>query len=146
MRAFVSGLALLLAATSAAAATLIVLPAPTKTLALVAILASERSAFLVGGGALAVVVLLMARGPSPFLAASLVLLAVVAMSLGTVPIIHARQLARARGVSLDFWSYLHARLDTEGPGTPDRTVSYATFEGPPSESPGAPLPGTVKTV
>jgi len=142
MRAFVSGLALLLAATSAAAATLIVLPAPTKTLAFVAVLASERSAFLAGGGALAVLVLLMARGPSPFLAASLVLLAVVAMSLGALPIIQARQLARARGVSLDFGRYLHARLDTEGPGAPDRTVSYATFEGPPSagERPVSPAP------
>ena len=64
-------------------------------------LASERSAFLAGGGALAVLVLLMAcAAPSPFLAA----LAGAAggrrpSSLGAVPLIQARQLAAARGVS-----------------------------------------------
>ena len=56
-------------------------------------------------------------------------LAICAIAIALIPLIQARQLASARSVPLDFRRYLHARLDTEGPGQPDRTVPYATVDG-----------------
>jgi acetyl esterase/lipase len=123
-------LGLLLATGAAAAGALIVLPAPTKGLALAAIVASERSAFIVAAAVVALGIALVLRGvESPFLAALTALLAVSAIALGMIPLLQARQLAAARGVPLDFRRYLHARIDTEGPGAPDRTVAYATVDG-----------------
>jgi len=123
-------LGLLLAAGAAAAGALIVLPAPTKGLALAAIVASERSAFIVAAAVVALGIALVLRGvESPFLAALTALLAVSAIALGMIPLLQARQLAAARGVPLDFRRYLHARIDTEGPGAPDRTIAYATVDG-----------------
>jgi acetyl esterase/lipase len=123
-------LGLVLAVGAAAAGALIVLPAPTKTLALAAIVASERSGFIVAAAVVALGLALVLRGvESPFLAALTALLAVSAIALGMIPLLQARQLASARGVPLDVRRYLHARLDTEGPGQPDRTVPYATVDG-----------------
>jgi acetyl esterase/lipase len=123
-------LGLLLAAGAVGAASLIVLPAPTKSLALAAIVASERSAFLVAAAIVALGMALVLRGVgSPFVAAVTGLLAVSAIALGMIPLLQARQLASARGLPLDFKRYLHAQLDTEGPGQPDRTVPFATVEG-----------------
>jgi acetyl esterase/lipase len=125
-------LGLLLAVGAAGAGALIVLPAPTKGLALAAIVASERSAFIVAAAVVALGIALVLRGvESPFLAALTALLAVSAIALGMIPLLQARQLAAARGVPLDFRRYLHAKLDTDGPGAPDRTVAYATAEGRP---------------
>jgi acetyl esterase/lipase len=123
-------LGLLLAVGAAGAASLIVLPAPSRTLAMTAIVTSERSAFIVAAAVVALGIALVLRGvDSPFLAALTALLAISAMALGMIPLLQARQLAAARGVALDFRRYLHAKLDTEGPGQPDRTVTYATVEG-----------------
>ena len=142
-------LGLLLAVGAAAAGALIVLPAPSKSLALAAIVASERSAFIVAAALVALGIALVLRGvESPFLASVIALLAVSAIALGMVPLLQARQLAAARGVSLDFSRYLHAKLDTEGPGQPDRTVPFATVDGGCCRStstcpaaPGDPQPG-----
>jgi acetyl esterase/lipase len=123
-------LGLLLALGAAGAGALIVLPAPGKSLALAAIVASERSGFLVGAAVIALGIALVLRGVgSPFVASVIALLAVCAIALGLIPLVQARQLAQARGVALDPKRYLHAQLDTEGPGHPDRTVPYATVEG-----------------
>ena len=66
---------------------------------------------------------------SPFIASVIARLSVSAVALGLIPLVQARQVAQARGVPLDFKRYLHAQLDTEGPGHPDRTVPYATVDG-----------------
>jgi acetyl esterase/lipase len=123
-------LGLLLAVGAAAAGALIVLPAPSRSLALAAIVASERSAFIVAAGLVALGIALVLRGvESPFLAALTALLSISAIALGMIPLLQARQLAAARGLPLDFRRYLHAKIDTEGPGQPDRTVPYATVDG-----------------
>jgi acetyl esterase/lipase len=130
VRTFLRLLGLALAAAAAGGAALIVLPAPSKSLALAAIVASERSAFLVAAAIVALGTALVLRGVgSPFVAAITSLLAVSAIALGMIPMLQARQVAAARGVPLDFKRYLHAQIDTEGPGQPDRTVPFATVEG-----------------
>jgi acetyl esterase/lipase len=123
-------LGLLLAVGAVGAGALIVLPAPSKSLALAAIVASERSGFIVAAAVVALGIALVLRGiGSPFVAYATALLAISAVALGLIPLVQARQLAEARGIPLDFRRYLHAKLDTEGPGTPDRTVPYATVDG-----------------
>lgn len=130
MRSILGLLGLLLAVGAAGAGALIVLPAPGKTLALAAIVASERSAFIVAAAVVALGIALVLRGVgSPFIASVIALLSVSAIALGLIPLVQARQVAQARGVTLDFKRYLHAEIDTEGPGHPDRTVPYATVDG-----------------
>jgi acetyl esterase/lipase len=130
MRTILRVLGVLLAAGAAGLGALIILPAPSKTLALGAIVASERSAFLIAAAVVALGIALVLRGiGSPFVAYLCGLIAICATTLALIPLIQARQLASARGVPLDFRRYLHARLDTEGPGQPDRTVPYATVDG-----------------
>ena len=130
MRSILRLLGLLLALGAAGASALIVLPAPSKTLALVAIVASERSAFLVAAAVVALGIALVLRGvDSPFIASVIALLSVSAIALGLIPLVQARQVAQARGLPLDLKRYLHAQIDTEGPGHPDRTVPYATVDG-----------------
>jgi len=130
LRSILQLLGLLLALGAAAAAALIVLPAPSKTLALAAIVASERSAFLVAAAVVALGIALVLRGVgSPFVASVIALLSVSAIALGLIPLVQARQLAQVRGVPLDLKRYVHAQVDTEGPGQADRTVPYATVDG-----------------
>jgi acetyl esterase/lipase len=130
LRSILSLLGLLLAIGAAGAGALIVLPAPGKTLALAAIVASERSAFIVAAAVVALGIALVLRGvESPFLASVIALLSVSAIALGLIPLVQARQVAQARGLPLDFKRYVHAQLDNEGPGHPDRTVPYATVDG-----------------
>ena len=130
MRTILRVLGFLLSLGAAGAGALIVLPAPGKSLALAAIVASERSAFLVAAAVVALGIALVLRGVgSPFVASVIALLAVCAIALGLIPLVQARQVAQARGVPLDLKRYLHAQIDTEGPGHPDRTVPYATLDG-----------------
>ena len=130
LRSILSLLGLLFAAGAAGAGALIVLPAPGKALALAAIVASERSIFFVAAAVVALGIALVLRGVgSPFVASVTALLSVCAIALGLIPLVQARQVAQARGVPLDLKRYLHAQLDTEGPGHPDRTVPYATVDG-----------------
>jgi acetyl esterase/lipase len=130
VRTILRVLGVLLAAGAAGLSALIVLPAPSKMLALVAIVASERSAFLIAAAVGALGIALVLRGiGSSFVAYFTGLLAICAIALALIPLVQARQLASARGVPLDFRRYLHARTDTEGPGQPDRTVPYATVDG-----------------
>jgi acetyl esterase/lipase len=124
--------ALLIAVSAAAAAALIVVPAPTHRLALVAIAASEKSVLI---AAVAVVALPLAflgsRRGRRLPAAVAVVLAVAAIVTSALPIVQARRLAGARGVPLDILRYIRAPIDSEGPGRPTQTVSYATINGTP---------------
>jgi acetyl esterase/lipase len=130
LRSILCLLGLLLALGAAGAGALIVLPAPGKTLALAAIVASERSAFLVAAAVVALGIALVLRGiGSPFIASVIALLSVSAMALGLIPLVQARQLAQARGVPLDLKRYLHAQTDSDATGHPDRTVPFATVDG-----------------
>ena len=130
MRSILCLLGILLAVGAAGAGALIVLPAPGKTLALAAIVASERSAFLVAAAVVALGIALVLRGiGSPFVASVIALSSVSAIALGLIPLVQARQIAQARGVPLDLKRYLHARTDSEATGHPDRTVPYATVDG-----------------
>src|SRR3954471_11339423 len=116
---FVAGvakfLALVVATAAALAAALIVVPALSHKMALLAIVASERSALIT---AAAIVALPLAffgftrgrRAPS----ALAVVLAVAAIGMCILPLAQARSLARTRGVSLDIGRYLQARIDSEG--------------------------------
>lgn len=130
MRTILRVLGLLLALGAAGASALIVLAAPGKALALAAIVVSERSGFLVAAAVVALGIALVLRGVgSPFIASVIALLSICAVALGLIPLVQARQVAQARGLSLDLKRYLHAQIDTEGPGHPDRTVPYATVDG-----------------
>jgi len=130
LRSILCLLGILLAVGAAGAGALIVLPAPGKTLALAAIVASERSAFLVAAAVVALGIALVLRGiGSPFVASVIALSSVSAIALGLIPLVQARQIAQARGVPLDLKRYLHARTDSEATGHPDRTVPYATVDG-----------------
>lgn len=123
-------LGLLVALAAAAAAALIVLPAPTKTLALAAIVAGERSVFIIGAGVLASVLALMGSRPGGRLVATLVvLISLAAIVVGLIPPAQALRLASERRVDLSFSRYLHARVDTEGPQPAAKTVTYATVDG-----------------
>jgi acetyl esterase/lipase len=123
-------LALAIATAAAIAAALIVLPALHMKMALLAIVASEKSALI---AVAAVVSLPLAffgftrgrRMPS----AIAVVLAVAAVGMCILPLAQARSLAKARGVSLDIGRYLKAPIDTTGPGRPDQTVNHATVNG-----------------
>jgi acetyl esterase/lipase len=59
------------------------------------------------------------------------MLAVAALVTSALPNVQARRLAGARGVPLDYLRYIRAPIDSEGPGRPDRTVTYATVNGTP---------------
>jgi acetyl esterase/lipase len=120
------GLVLVLSLASAGAALLIVLPAPSAKAALAAIVASERSAFLLVGGLLAVALAAAGWAPKTRLVAAIAgLLGLLAAGISALPLVQARGVARARGVALDFGRYLRAFIDTEGPGRPDRSIPYA---------------------
>jgi acetyl esterase/lipase len=144
-------LALVVAIAAALAAALIVVPAVGLKMALLAIVASERSALIAVVAVLALPLAFFGftrgrRAPS----ALAVVLAVTAIGVSILPLAQARSLAKTRGVSLDMRRYLQARIDSEGPGHPNRTVNHATVNGTPlaldvylprerSKTPGRPI-------
>jgi len=124
--------ALLIAVAAAAAAALIVVPAPTARLALFAIAASEKSVLIAAVATVALpLAFLGSRRGRRLPAAIAVVLAVAAIVTSALPIVQARRLAGARGVHLDYLRYVRAPVDSEGPGRPTQTVSYATVNGTP---------------
>ena len=130
MRLLLRVLGLALAVGAAGGGALIMLPAPNQKLALAAIVASERSGFLVAAGVVALGIGLVLRGiGSPFIGWVTGLLALAGVPLAMIPLLQARQVAQARGVTLDLPRYLRARIDSAGPGSPDRTLPYATVDG-----------------
>jgi acetyl esterase/lipase len=125
-------LALVIASVAALAAALIIVPAVSMKMALLAIVASERSALIAGAAVIALPLAFFGftrgrRAP----AALAVVLAVGAVGVCILPLAQARSLAKARGVSLDVGRYLKARIDSEGPSQPSQTVNYATVNGTP---------------
>jgi len=123
-------LALVLGLGAAAAGALIIAPSPNRTLALLAMVVSERSLFALGGGVLAIVLALLGSRPGWRLVATLaVLLGAVGVVLALIPPAQALRLATEQRVSLDFNRYLKARIDTEGPIAAAKTVTYATIDG-----------------
>lgn len=133
---FVAGVAkvfaLVIAVVAAVAAALIVLPALGMKMALAAIVASELSALIAAGAIVALPLAFFGftrgrRAPSTIA----VVLVVGAIGACILPIAQARSLAKARGVQLDFRRYLQARIDSQGPGRPNQTVTYATVNGTP---------------
>jgi acetyl esterase/lipase len=125
-------LALLIAVAAAAFAALIVVPAPSPRLALAAIFASEKSVLIAAVATVALpLAFLGSRHGHRLPAAVAVVLAVAAIVTSAFPIVQARRLAGARGVSLEYLRYIRAPIDREGPGQPNQTVSYATVNGTP---------------
>jgi acetyl esterase/lipase len=140
MRTLALILAVVLSTAAAGAAGLIILPAPSMALALAAIVASERSAFIVGAALVALVLAIVGAGSGGRVAFALaILLGLAAIGIGLVPLVQARQLARARGVPLDLGRYLRARVDNDWTGQPDRKVTYTRV----AET--APTPGTASS-
>src|SRR3569833_2036064 len=124
-------LGVVLADAAAAGAALIVLPAPSNQLAMAAILAGEKSFAIIAAAVVASVLGFVGSRPGAArgLAAVAVLLALAAIVLALSPAAQALRLASERRVDLDFGRYLHARVDTLGPITPPKTVTYATADG-----------------
>jgi acetyl esterase/lipase len=126
-------LALVIAIAASIAAALIVLPAIGMKMALVAMVASERSALIAAGAIVALPLAFFGftrgrRMPS----AIAVVAAVAAVGMSILPLAQARTLAKTRGVPLDFRRYLHAKIDSErGPGQPNQTVNHASVNGTP---------------
>jgi len=133
---FVAGVAkvvaLVIAVAAALAGALIVVPALGVKMALVAMVASERSGLIAAAAIIALPLAFFGftrgrRAPS----ALAVVLAVAAIGISLMPLAQARSLAKARGVSLDMRRYLQAKIDSEGPGHPNQTVTHATVNGTP---------------
>jgi len=133
---FVAGVAkvvaLVIAVAAALAGALIVVPALGVKMALVAMVASERSGLIAAAAVIALPLAFFGftrgrRAPS----ALAVVLAVAAIGISLMPLAQARSLAKARGVSLDMRRYLQAKIDSEGPGHPNQTVTHATVNGTP---------------
>src|SRR5512144_3286379 len=100
-------LALVVAIAAALAAALIVVPAVGMKMALLAIVASERSALIAVAAVLALPLAFFGftrgrRAPSVLA----VVLSVAAIGVGILPLAQAHSLAKTRGVSLDMRRYL----------------------------------------
>lgn len=119
-----------LAAVAAAAAALIIFHAPSKTLALAAILAGEKSLVIVALAVVASVLAFVGSRPGTRALATLtVLLSLAAMVVALIPAAQALRLASERRVDLSFGRYLRSKVDTEGPIAAAKTVTYATVDG-----------------
>jgi acetyl esterase/lipase len=130
MSRVLSILGLVLAAVAAAAAALIIFPSPSKTLALAAILAGEKSLAIVALAVVAAVLALASSRPGTRgLAALTVLLSLAALVVALIPAAQALRLAGERRVDLSFGRYLGSKVDTEGPITAAKTVTYNTADG-----------------
>src|SRR5690349_966888 len=123
-------LGLVLAALAAAFAALIVAPAPSKTLALLAIVASEKSLVIVVAALLAIALALWGvRGGARVLPGMAVVLALAAVAVGCIPVFQALDLASEPRVDLGLIRTITASIDTEGPGHPQKTVEYTSVDG-----------------
>jgi acetyl esterase/lipase len=122
--------ALLLAVTTTALAALIVLPAPSQTLAFLAIFSGEESFFIVAGAIVGAALALFAARPGTRVLATVVVLSCVgALVVGLIPPAQALRLAGEHRVDLSWNRYLGARIDTMGPIAAAKTVIFATVDG-----------------
>src|SRR5258708_39727872 len=111
------GLALVLSVVvtlvAAGCAALLVVPAPVKRLAFLALVVDEKT-WVVAGAALLAVVLARASGSRTWIVAQLVL-TVAIVGLSIVPIAQAMSLAAKRQVALDLRRWIGAPLDVGAP-------------------------------
>ena len=122
--------AILLALASAAAASLIILPAPNQSLALMAIAAGEKSLVIIAGAVVAAALALFAMRPGTRLAGMIaVLLSLAALVVALIPPAQALRLAGEQRVDLSLDRYLRSRIDTEAPIKAEKTVVYNTVDG-----------------
>jgi len=128
VRALARWLSILITLAAAAMAALIVLPAPHKQLAFLAIVVDEKTFALIGA---ALIALLLARlgGSRPWIVVQ-GLLAAAIVSVALIPPAQALRLALQRHITFDFPRYFAAPIDTGTPH-PSQTLVYATVEGRP---------------
>jgi acetyl esterase/lipase len=128
MRALALGASVLVTLAAAFGAALLVVPAPLKRLAFLAVVVDEKTWILVGAALLGAG---LARGAQarPWSVAQLVL-TIAIVALACVPVAQAFSLAAKRHVALDFPRWLAAPLDV-GAARPDQTLVYATVDGHP---------------
>src|ERR1700690_2854943 len=113
---------------AAGCAALLVVPAPLKRLAFLALVVDEKTWVVAGAAILAAALARGSREPA-WISAQLVLtIAIVGVSL--IPVVRARSLAAKRHVTLDVPRWLAAPLDV-GVARPDETIVYATADGHP---------------
>jgi acetyl esterase/lipase len=123
-------LGVLLAVAAAAAGALIILRAPSMSLALYAIGASEKSFVVIGAALVAGILLLMGSRPGSRLVSLIgIVLAVVTIVVGLIPLAQAFRVAGDNRVSLKFGRYLGAPIEKEAKGNPKKTVTYNTVDG-----------------
>ena len=123
-------LGLLIALAAAAGAALIVSPAPTRMLALLAILAGERSLLIIAAALLASILAFLGSRPGTRLTSFFaIVLSLGAIVLALVPPAQALRVASEQRVDLSFGRYLRAAIDSQGPIKAERTATYATVGG-----------------
>ena len=130
MRRVLAYFALVVAGACASAAALVVWPAPIKTLALLAILAGERSLVVAVASLLAGALALMATRPGLRIVPALaILLSLGALVVAMTPAAQAYRLANERHIDLDLDRYVRAEIDTEGPVAAALVRTFATLPG-----------------
>jgi acetyl esterase/lipase len=123
-------LGVLLALVAAGAAALIVISAPSFNLALYAIGASEKSAYIIAAAVVAAVLALIGMRPGTrVISFAAILVAIATMIVALTPGAQALRLAGEKRVNLDFGRYLGSDVEKEAKGNPKKTVTYATVEG-----------------
>jgi len=123
-------LGMLIALAAAAGAALIVAPAPNQKLALLAILAGEKSFVLIGVAVLGGVLALVGMRPGTrVLGTVTILLAVATVATALAPLAQALRLAGDERANLDYGRYLAAPIDTQERGRPKKTVTYVNVDG-----------------
>jgi acetyl esterase/lipase len=128
VQALARWLSILLTIAAAAGATLVLVPAPVKRVAFLAILVDEKTFVLMGAALLAALLARLAGSRPWIVAQALLALAILAVSL--VPPVQAIRLAVRRHVALDFPRYFTAPID-DGAAHPSQTIVYANVEGQP---------------
>jgi acetyl esterase/lipase len=126
VRALARWLSILLTFAAAACAALVLLPAPVKRVAFLAILVDEKTYLLIAAALLGALLARVSRSRA-WIALQLVL-AVGITGVALLPPGQAIRLATQRHLPLDFPRYIQARVD-QGPPRPSKTLVYATADG-----------------
>jgi acetyl esterase/lipase len=120
----------LLALAAAGAAALIVISAPSFNMALYAVGASEKSAYIIAVAVVAAVLALIGMRPGTrVISFAAILIAIATMIVALTPGAQALRLAGEKRVNLDFGRYLGSDIEKEAKGNPKKTVPYATVDG-----------------
>jgi acetyl esterase/lipase len=129
MRPWVVIPSMILTLSAALAAALILVPAPQKQLAFLAIVIDEKAFLVIVVAVLGALLAWAAYGPANKVAPTISLVfAALALGIALIPPVQAIQIAHDRNVPLDLWRYVTAPIDI-APARPDQTLSYATIDG-----------------